>query len=333
MRRALALAVTEGVPRGPNPRVGCVLLAPDGRVVATGFHRGAGTAHAEAVALAAAGEAARGATAVVTLEPCNHIGRTGPCAVALIEAGVARVVFAQSDPNPIAAGGAARLREAGIEVVAGMSADAARSLNEAWTFAIQHRRPMVTWKVASTLDGRVAAADGSSRWITGEDSRAQVHLLRAEVDAVLIGTGTALADDPSLTVRGPDGIAADRQPVRVVMGRRDIPRGAALRDGRAPLRIFPVETPEQVLADLAGDGIQHVLLEGGPTLAASILRAGLVDRVVWYLAPLLLGSGAPAVGDLGIPGIGSAMGLRITGIRRVGQDVRVDGTMAPKDPQ
>ena len=332
MERALALAVTAGVPRGPNPRVGCVLLDPSGRPIAEGFHRGAGTPHAEVVALAAAGPAARGSTAVVTLEPCSHVGRTGPCTDALIAAGVARVVFAQTDPNPVAAGGAAALRAAGVDVSGGLLSEAAEEVNSAWAFAVTHGRPMVTWKVASTLDGRVAAADGSSRWVTGTAARAEVHRLRAQVDAVLIGTGTALADDPSLTVRGPDGALAEQQPLRVVMGATELPATAALRDGRAPLRVFPDESPTEVLAALRADGVQHVLLEGGPTLAAAFVREGLVDRVVWYLAPLLLGSGPAAVGDLGVPSIGAGRQLRITGITRVGQDVRVDATMEPGDP-
>ena len=329
MRRALALAATEGVPLGPNPRVGCVLLDPSGGTVAEGHHRGAGTAHAEADALHRAGRAARGATAVVTLEPCNHTGRTGPCSEALLAAGVRRVVFGQADPNPVAAGGAQRLVAGGIEVVGGVLAEDAEALNEAFTFAVAHGRPLVTWKVASTLDGRVAAADGTSRWITGQPARRQVHELRAQVDAVVIGTGTALADDPSLTVRDQDGTPVDRQPLRVVMGRRPVPGGAALRDGVAPLLQFPTESPAEVLAALAARDVQHVLLEGGPTLAASFVRAGLVDRVAWYVAPVLLGSGPLAVGDLGIPTIDRAIRLRLTGITQVGQDVRVDARMDP----
>ncbi len=331
MRRALQLAATEGVPRSPNPRVGCVLLGPSGETIAEGFHRGVGTPHAEAAALAAAGAAARGATAVVTLEPCNHTGRTGPCSEALLAAGVSRVVFGQSDPNAVAAGGAGRLAAAGVEVVGGLMADEAEALNEAWAFAVTHGRPLVTWKVASTLDGRVAAADGSSRWITGTHARAEVHDLRAQVDAVLVGTGTALADDPSLTVRAADGLPLSVQPMRVVLGRRDLPGDAALRDGAAPLRLLHEETPGQALETLAREGVQSVLLEGGPTLAAAFLRARLVDRVVWFLAPKLLGAGPAAVGDLGVLDIDAAMGLRITQVRRVGQDVRVDGTMESPD--
>ncbi len=329
MRRALHLAATDGVPRGPNPRVGCVLLDPAGATIAEGYHRGAGTPHAEVDALAHAGSAARGATAVVTLEPCNHTGRTGPCVDALLGAGVRRVVFAQSDPNPLAAGGAGRLAAAGVEVLGGVLADEARAVNEPFTISATLGRPMVTWKVASTLDGRVAAADGTSRWITGEHARRQVHALRAEVDAVLVGTGTALADNPSLTVRDAHGAPAARQPLRVVMGARPIPPDAALRDGLAPLLVCTTHDPHQVLADLAARDVQHVLLEGGPTLAAAFVRAGLVDRVIWYLAPALLGAGPLAVGDLGLPTIGAALRLQVRGITQVGQDVRVEGRMGP----
>ena len=329
MRRAIELAQTSGVPRGPNPRVGCVLLGPADGVLAEGYHRGAGTPHAEVDALAQAGAAARGATAVVSLEPCNHTGLTGPCTQALIDAGVARVVFAQGDPNPAASGGADRLRAAGIAVEGGLLADEAEAVNLAWTFAMAHRRPMVTWKVAGTLDGRIAAADGTSRWITGQAARDQVHELRAEVDAVLIGTGTALVDNPRLTVRDHDGTPAEHQPTRVVMGRRPIPKDAALRDGRAPLRIFTEESPAEVLAALFADDVQHVLLEAGPTLSAAFVRAGLVDRVIWYLAPKLLGAGPVAVGALGVPSIDAAIRLGVTGISRVGADVRVDARMSP----
>lgn len=328
MRRALQLAATEGVPLGPNPRVGCVLLGPGGTPIAEGYHRGAGTPHAEAAALAAAGPAAAGATAVVTLEPCNHVGRTGPCAQALIGAGVARVVYGQADPNPLAAGGAAALAAAGVAVVGGLLADEAAALNEAWAFAVTHGRPMVTWKVATTLDGRVAAADGSARWITGPQARAEVHELRSRVGAVMVGTGTVLVDNPALTARGRDGEPLARQPLRVVMGSRPIPAWAAVLDGTAPVRLFPNQTPAQALAALAAEDVQHVLLEGGPTLAAAFVRAGVVDRVIWYVAPKLLGAGPCVVGDLGIKSIEGAAALQISAVTRVGADVRVDGTMA-----
>ena len=312
MKRALILAVSPDVPRGPNPRVGCVLLAPDGEIVGEGHHRGAGTEHAEVDALAKAGDAARGATAVVTLEPCDHSGRTGPCTQALIGAGVARVVYAQTDPNPVAAGGAAVLRAAGLDVEGGLFAAQAMALNETWTFAVAEGRPFVTWKSAATLDGRVAAADGTSRWITSAAARAEVHDLRAEVDAVMVGTGTVVADDPQLTVRDEEGAMADvPQPLRVVVGMRDLPAGARVLDGSTPSLQLRTRDPQEVLRSLHEREVRHVLLEGGPRLAAAFVRAGLVDRVVAYVAPALLGSGPSALGDAGMSGIGDALRLRV----------------------
>ena len=324
MRRALGLAASLGVPHGPNPRVGCVLLDTDGAIVADGHHRGIGTAHAEVDALRQAGDAARGGTAVVTLEPCNHTGRTGPCADALVAAGVARVVFAQTDPNPVAAGGAAALRAAGVEVEGGLLADEAEALNVAWTFAVTHGRPFVTWKAAATLDGRIAAADGTSRWITSELARAEVHELRAEVDAVVVGTGTVLADDPHLAVR-PDGeVDSGRQPLRVVVGLRDVPPGARVLDDAAESLHIRTHDPREVLSELARREVRHVLLEGGPTLAAAFVRAGVVDAVRWYAAPALLGAGANALADAGMSTIAEALRLTVTGVAQVGADVRID---------
>ncbi|MFN8170009.1 MAG: bifunctional diaminohydroxyphosphoribosylaminopyrimidine deaminase/5-amino-6-(5-phosphoribosylamino)uracil reductase RibD [Candidatus Nanopelagicales bacterium] len=324
MRRALELAATPGVPLGPNPRVGCVLLAPDAAVVAEGFHRGAGTPHAEVDALSRAGDRARGATAVVTLEPCDHTGRTGPCSEALLAAGVARVVVAQLDPNPVAAGGARRLRAAGVEVETGLLAAQAEALNPAWTFAVTHGRPFVTWKTASTLDGRIAAADGTSRWITSAEARAEVHGLRASVDAVVVGTGTVLADDPHLAVRRDGEVAPGAQPLRVVVGLRDVPPTARVLDDAAPTLHLRTHDPVEALADLHAREVRHVLLEGGPTLAAAFVRAGVVDAVRWYVAPALLGSGAAALGDAGMSTIAQALRLQVTDVARVGADVRID---------
>ncbi len=331
MRRALQLAA-RGPATGPNPRVGCVLLTPDGHVLAEGHHRGAGTAHAEAAALAelaARGAGAAGCTAVVTLEPCTHTGRTGPCAQALLAAGVARVVIADTDPNPTAAGGADLLRRAGVDVEVGLLAEAAHALNERWAAAVARGRPWVTWKFAATLDGRSAAADGTSRWITSAPARADVHRLRAGHDAVLVGTGTALADDPALTVRAADGTGegGGPQPLRVVAGLRELPAGARLRDGRAELVHVRTRDPHAVLAVLAAREVRTVLLEGGPALAAAFARAGLVDEVVAYLAPALLGAGPAAVADLGVGGIADALRLDLApgpeAVVRVGEDVRV----------
>jgi diaminohydroxyphosphoribosylaminopyrimidine deaminase/5-amino-6-(5-phosphoribosylamino)uracil reductase len=329
MRRALALAAAPGVPRGPNPRVGCVIVAPDGQVIAEGYHRGAGTPHAEADALGRAGPAARGATAVVTLEPCTHTGRTGPCVTALLDAGVARVVVAQSDTSPAAAGGAAALRQAGVAVEEGLLADEARRLNPAWTLAVEHGRPFVTWKYAASLDGRSAAADGTSRWITSAAARRDVHRLRAECDAVLVGTGTVLADDPHLTVRDEDDVPlpADRQPLRAVMGRRPVPATARVLDAAAPTRVLDTRDPAAALAALFADRRLHVWLEGGPTLAGAFLAAGLVDQVVGYVAPVLLGAGLPALADAGVATLAQAHRLRLDDVARVGDDVRL--TLTP----
>jgi diaminohydroxyphosphoribosylaminopyrimidine deaminase/5-amino-6-(5-phosphoribosylamino)uracil reductase len=330
MRRALALAAADGIPTGPNPRVGAVLLSPDGVELATGVHRGAGTPHAEVDALAAltrAGGSAQGVTAVVTLEPCNHTGRTGPCAQALLAAGVARVVFGQQDRNPVAAGGAATLAAAGVDVEGGVLADEAAELNLVWSFAVSTGRPYLTWKFAAGLDGRSAAADGTSRWITGDAARADVHRLRAEVDAVIAGTGTVLADDPQLTVRT-GGSAGEPlpyhcQPLRVVLGHRTVPTDARVLDGSAPTLLLATHDLAAALAELYARDVQHVLLEGGPTLAGAFVRAGLVDRVVAYLAPVLLGAGAAALGDAGITTIGAALRLETQDVTCLGPDVRI----------
>ena len=325
MRRALDLARSPGVPRGPNPRVGCVLLDATGTIVAEGYHRGAGGPHAEVDALVAAGGRARGATAVVTLEPCNHLGRTGPCAEALIAAGIVRVVFGQHDANPVARGGAEAFRAAGVDVEGGVLADEARTVNPTWTFAVEHGRPFVTWKFAATLDGRSAAADGTSRWITSPEARADVHRLRAECDVVLVGTGTVLADDPRLTVRGDDDTAVQRavQPLRAVMGLRSIPARAAVLDEAAETVHLSTRSPERALRDLFVRDRQHVWLEGGPTLAGAFVHAGVVDRVVAYLAPALLGAGPAALADAGVTTVSRAVRLDIDDVTRVGSDLRI----------
>jgi len=335
MRRALDLAASPGVPLGPNPRVGCVLLGPDGTRVAEGFHRGAGTPHAEVAALAEAGVAARGATAVVTLEPCNHVGRTGPCAQALIAAGVARVVYAQPDPNPVAAGGAQVLREAGVEVDMGLLEHEARAVNRAWTFALEHGRPYVTWKFATTLDGRSAAVDGTSRWISSRPARIDTHRLRAECDVMMVGTGTVAVDDPELTVRDEYDSVVPHQPLRVVVGERDLPADRRLFNDRAETLQLRTRDPRAALAELHALGRRHVFLEGGPTLAAAFLEAGLVDEVVVYVAPLLLGAGTSAVGDLGVSTIGDARTLTITDVTTLGEgaETNVRLTLVPARPE
>jgi len=332
MRRALALAASPGVPLGPNPRVGCVILDDSGAEIAESHHRGAGTVHAEVAALREAGEAARGATAVVTLEPCNHTGRTGPCADALVAAGVRRVVFAQPDTNPVAAGGADALRAAGVEVEAGLLLDEARHLNRAWTFAVDHGRPFVTWKFATTLDGRSAAADGTSRWVSSRAARLDTHRLRGQCDTILVGTNTVEVDDPELTVRDEVDEPRPRQPLRVVMGLRDLDPGRRVFNDRAETVHLQTRDPREALGSLFERDCQHVFLEGGPTLAAAFLEAGLVDEIVAYVAPMLLGAGAHAVADLGIGTIADARHLDVTDVAVLGsgRDTNVRVTMTPR---
>ncbi|WP_228501343.1 bifunctional diaminohydroxyphosphoribosylaminopyrimidine deaminase/5-amino-6-(5-phosphoribosylamino)uracil reductase RibD [Nocardioides agariphilus] len=337
MRRALALAASPGVPTGPNPRVGCVLLDGQGRTIAEGWHRGAGSPHAEVDALRQAGEAARGATAVVTLEPCNHTGRTGPCSRALMASGVRRVVFAQRDPNPVAAGGASVLRAAGIEVEGGLLEDEARVVNREWTFAMDRGRPFVTWKFATTLDGRSAAADGTSRWVSSRAARLDTHRLRALCDTMLVGTNTVAVDDPLLTVRDADDQPLATQPLRAVMGERELDPGRRVFDSSAPSVHLRTRDPHEALKELFELDRQHVFLEGGPTLAAAFWQAGLVDEVVTYLAPMLLGSGRAAVADLGIGTIAEADHLLVTDVTVLeplepGDDTNVRITMTPKEP-
>jgi diaminohydroxyphosphoribosylaminopyrimidine deaminase/5-amino-6-(5-phosphoribosylamino)uracil reductase len=323
MTRALMLA-RKGPPSDPNPRVGCVVLDAAGRVVGEGWHEGAGTPHAEVAALAAAGTAAHGGVAVVTLEPCGHTGRTGPCTAALITAGVSRVVFARPDATPDAGGGAERLRQAGIQVEQIASVELrthAAELVSRWQQARDLGRPVVTWKLASTLDGRGAAADGSSQWITGPLARHDVHDLRADADTILVGTGTAWSDDPRLTVRDRRGNDRPRQPRRAVMGLRGVRPGSNL--DRTGSTWLATRCPHEALSTLWDLGSRHVWLEGGATLAAAFWQQGVVDNVVAYIAPALLGLGTPTVADLGIGSIGDIARLRLDDVTRLGDDVRL----------
>jgi diaminohydroxyphosphoribosylaminopyrimidine deaminase/5-amino-6-(5-phosphoribosylamino)uracil reductase len=331
MARALVLA--RRGPTGENPRVGCVVLDRDGAIAGEGWHEGAGTAHAESVALAAAGDRARDGTAVVTLEPCAHDGRTGPCVQTLIDAAVGRVVYGLAEPNPVASGGAALLRSVGIDVAEiddPTLRTAAVDLVRHWAFAVRSGRPFVTWKFATTLDGRSAARDGSSRWITGPAARADVHRLRAECDTVLVGTGTVLADDPQLTVREAAGPPPVRQPVRAVMGLRDLPPHARVLDDPSPGVLLRTRDPAEAVRVLWDRGARHILLEGGPTIAASFVAAGLVDEVIAYVAPAVLGAGPPAVADLGIDSIADAVRFELLDATVIGDDIRL--TMRRRPP-
>jgi len=346
MRQAIALA-RRGLGRtSPNPPVGAVVVAR-GRVVGRGWHRGPGTAHGEAAALRAAGARARGATLYVSLEPCNHHGRTPPCTDAVLAAGVRRVVFGARDPNPhVRGGGAARLKRAGLEVMGGVERAACEEVIAGFTSLVRRGRPLVTLKLAATLDGRIATRTGESRWITGPQARALVHRWRDEMDAVMVGVGTVLADDPRLTSRRRGG----RDPLRVIVDSRlRTPVGAlvltkeaapatllasvisngrkltALRARSATVLSLPGRggrvSLRRLFAALGQRGVATVLLEGGATLAAAALREGLVDRLALFVAPRLIGAdGRPMLASLGVRRLTDAPRLRLLGTERIGDD-------------
>ncbi|HEX3811062.1 MAG TPA: bifunctional diaminohydroxyphosphoribosylaminopyrimidine deaminase/5-amino-6-(5-phosphoribosylamino)uracil reductase RibD [Rhizomicrobium sp.] len=348
MHHALELAGRALGRVAPNPAVGCVIVSPDGRVVGRGHTADGGRPHAETIALKQAGEAARGANVYVTLEPCAHQGQTPPCADALIAAGVARVVVAIEDPDPRVNGaGLAKLRDAGIDVTTDVLKDEAAYLNEGFFLRIQKNRPLVTLKVAQSLDGRIATASGESKWITGEEARRFGHLLRAQNDAILIGIGTALADDPQLTCRLP-GLEG-RSPTRVVLDTQlKLPERSKLaqtarqtptlvyttaEDGAA-LRACGVEVIKTtrdargrpdlaaVLADLAKRGMTRLLVEGGGVVHAGFLNRGLADRLEIFRAPILLGSaGIPGIEALAALELAEAPRFALRERRTFGQDV------------
>ncbi|MCB9730411.1 MAG: bifunctional diaminohydroxyphosphoribosylaminopyrimidine deaminase/5-amino-6-(5-phosphoribosylamino)uracil reductase RibD [Deltaproteobacteria bacterium] len=366
MRLALDEAERGRGTTSPNPMVGAVIVR-DGAILATGFHARAGGPHAEVVALEAAGEAARGATMFVTLEPCCHTGRTGPCTEALLAAGIARVVVGAMDPNPrVAGGGVARLRAAGVEVETGLLAEQCEAQNEAFRRWIVSGRPFVTLKLAQSLDGRIAARSGDSRWVSGEAARAEVHALRAESDAVMVGSGTALADDPRLTVR--DAPAPGGQPLRVLVdGALRVPLGARLFEGTAEAGLVvatrePADGPEALarraagaeVLSLPGRGaaagrvaldalmdalgsraarpVTSLLVEGGGALAGALIAGDLVDALRLYVAPLLIGGdGVPSVGALGLDAVAAAPRFSIDAVRRVGDDVCIEARRARRE--
>jgi diaminohydroxyphosphoribosylaminopyrimidine deaminase/5-amino-6-(5-phosphoribosylamino)uracil reductase len=352
IERAIELAERGRGLVSPNPMVGAV-VALDGRTVGEGWHEGPGSAHAEVVALGEAGERARGATLYTSLEPCVHFGRTPPCTDAILRAGIARVVVSATDPNPVVDGrGLRTLRDAGVRVDDGIGAAEAERLNAAYIKHVRTGLPFVTWKAAASLDGKVAARDGSSRWITGDEARADVHRLRAWADAIVVGAGTAVTDDPELTVREPG--YRGRPPIRVVVdsaGR--VPPTGDVFDGAAPTLIATTDRASartrdawrdagaEVLVLEATDGrvslpalfgdlgkreVQGVLIEGGPTLAWSALDEHLIDRIVLYLAPRLVGGAdAPTVLEgRGFAPIAAALPLAVHSLERVGGDIRVE---------
>ncbi len=351
MRTALALARRGLGSVWPNPAVGCVLVR-EGRPVGRGWTQPGGRPHAETEALRRASDRARGATAYVTLEPCAHHGVTGPCADALAEAGIARAVIALQDPDPRVCGrGTAALRAAGIAVVEGVLGDEAAELNRGFLLRVGEGRPLFTLKLATSLDGRIAAGSGDSKWITGEAARRHAHLLRATHDAVLVGAATALTDDPALTCRLP-GLAG-RSPVRLVAdsrlrlpadagmvrSARDVPTWVLTTAAADPARREALRAAGVAVIEVAGDtegaadagamaralaerGLTRVLIEGGGRLAAAFLRAGLIDRLCWFTAPKIIGGdGVAAVAALGLDAVASAPAFRLQRTRVLGSDI------------
>lgn len=321
MRRANAIA-RLGLGRvAPNPIVGALILDSNGEVIAEGFHERAGSDHAEIVALKRAGAAARGATLVVTLEPCNHLGKTPPCSEAIIAAGISRTIFAVSDPNQIAAGGETRLRSAGIVVESGILADEVSFTNRAWLKKIATGAPYVTAKVATTLDGRIAARDGSSKWITSESSRTDVAALRSECDAIITGTGTVLADNPQLTVR--DQSRGEFKPTRIVLGTREIPPVARINSADVETIHLKSRKIDDALQLAVARGWNRILLEAGPALTSAFVKAGLVDELFIYQAPTLLGAGETFVNELGINSLAERIDLRLHTAEPIGTDLKL----------
>ncbi|MBU9764900.1 bifunctional diaminohydroxyphosphoribosylaminopyrimidine deaminase/5-amino-6-(5-phosphoribosylamino)uracil reductase RibD [Mycobacterium sp. TNTM28] len=322
MRSAIEQAEQVKGTTYPNPPVGAVIADCDGQIVGVGGTQPTGGPHAEVVALRAAGDRAKGGAAYVTLEPCNHHGRTPPCVDALLAAGISSVNYAVSDPNPAAAGGAQRLTESGVTVAAGLLAEeVAQGPLREWLHKQRTGLPHVTWKFATSVDGRSAAADGSSQWITSEAARADVHRKRAAADAIVVGTGTVFVDDPTLTARHGDGTLTSHQPMRVVVGMREVSPDAKVLNDDSNTMLIRTHDPHEVMRSL-GDRTD-VLLEGGPTLAGAFLRAGVVNRILAYVAPILLGGPITAVDDIGVPSIGHAQRWRFDGIVPIGPDVRL----------
>lgn len=300
----------------PNPIVGAVITSATGEFISEGFHQGAD--HAEVIAINAAKKIPVGSIIYITLEPCNHHGKTPPCVDAIIGSGIKKVVFAVSDPNPVAAGGTERLQKSGIDVESGIGEVQARHENRAWLTKIEKGRPRITWKIASTMDGKVAAADGSSRWITGELARVDVALIRSQSDAIVTSTATVIADDPLLTSKG-----LGKNPLRVVMGKTEIVKSSQILGTDAETVIIKSREPNELISLVKDRGFNQILIESGPTFGTALLRADLVDEIILFQAPTFLGSGTPSIGDLGITNISDRLDFEIADVEIIGADLKI----------
>ena len=313
-----ALSLSSLGRTAPNPNVAAAIYGLDGQLIAEGAHnRTVSVDHAEVVAIRSAGAAVRGAILVVSLEPCNHIGATPACVDAIIDAEISKVIYAVKDPNPVAAGGAERLRAAGIEVEY-VASSLLEQAQLAWLHRINTGRPYFMWKVATSLDGRIAAVDGTSQWISSEESRADVQVLRAQSDAILIGTGTALADNPTLRPR----LEGATNPLRIVMGNRAVPANFNLNDGASETIYVKSHEVSELLTELDKHKLNQVLIEAGPTLGSALLKAGVIDEVVIYQAPLALGAGPSWLEDIGIATLAGAQKLELISSEVCGSDIK-----------
>ena len=300
----------------PNPIVGAVITTATGELISEGFHQGGD--HAEVIALNATKEIPAGSILYVTLEPCNHHGKTPPCVDAIIKSGIKKVVYAVSDPNPAAAGGAERLRAAGIEVQSDIGEEEARLVNRAWLTKLELGRPLITWKIASTMDGKVAASDGSSKWITGELARTDVAQMRSQVDAIVTSTSTVIADDPLMTSKG-----FGKDPVRIVMGTTEIKAVAQIFNDLAETVLVKSRNLKELITLANERGFNQLLIESGPTFGTALLRENLIDEIVLFQAPTLFGSGTPAIGDLGITNISGRLDFEISDVEMFGSDLKI----------
>jgi len=316
MARAIECARLGLGKTSPNPIVGAVITSATGEFISEGFH--SGTEHAEVIAIAAAKEIPAGSIIYVTLEPCNHQGKTPPCTQALIDAGITKVVYSVTDPNPIAAGGAEKLRNSGIEVVAGLLESEAAFVNRAWLTKIAKHRPRITWKIASTMDGKVAAADGSSKWITSELARADVAVLRSQTDAIVTSTATVKADNPLLTSKG-----LGKNPVRIVMGETEIASDSQILNSDAETVVIKSHNFQELILLSSQRGFNQILVESGPTFGTALLKADLVDEIVLFQAPTFFGSGTPSISDLGINSISQRLDFDIADVEVIGADLKI----------
>ena len=301
----------------PNPNVSAAIYGADGSLISDGFHnRKVSVDHAEVIALKKAGSAARGATLVVSLEPCAHTGRTPPCVQAIIDAGIAKVIYAVGDPNPIAAGGAKKLHDAGVAVEHRESKELSY-VQRAWLHKERTGHPLMIWKVATTLDSKVAASDGTSQWITGAESREDVQVLRAQSDAILIGTNTALVDNPHLIPRG-----HDVRPVRIISGEQEVPATNKVFDNEARTICVKSKSIPELMKVLCDEGFNQVLVEAGPTLGSALMASGNIDELIVYQAPKLLGAGKEFVSRLGISTLADHLELELLSVKAFGSDIK-----------